>query len=61
VYVNERNVIDFIASAIATIHWTARRPFDSSLNVAKAQEIFNNKLTALDEGLRVLSRKNLLL
>lgn len=33
------------------IQWIARRPFDSSLNVAKAQEIFNNKPSSLDEAL----------
>jgi len=33
------------------IHWKARRPFDSSLNVAKAQENFNNKPSTLDEAL----------
>lgn len=33
------------------INWIARRPFDSSLNVAKAQEILTNKPATLDEAL----------
>jgi dTDP-4-dehydrorhamnose reductase len=33
------------------IHWIARRPFDSSLNVAKAHEILTNKPAALNEAL----------
>ncbi len=33
------------------IHWIARRPFDSSLNVAKARESFNNKPSTLEEAL----------
>jgi dTDP-4-dehydrorhamnose reductase len=33
------------------IQWIARRPFDSSLNVAKAQKSFNNKPNTVDEAL----------
>ena len=33
------------------VHWIARRPFDSSLNVAKALGDFNNKPSTLDEAL----------
>jgi dTDP-4-dehydrorhamnose reductase len=33
------------------IHWIARRPFDSSLNVAKAHEILTNKPATLSEAL----------
>jgi len=32
-------------------NWTARRPYDSSLNVAKAQEMLTNKAATLDEAL----------
>jgi dTDP-4-dehydrorhamnose reductase len=37
------------------IRWIARRPFDSSLNVAKAQENFNNKPSTLDEALNAFA------
>lgn len=39
------------------IQWTAMRPFDSSLNVAKAQQIFNNKPSSLDEALDEFAAK----
>ena len=33
------------------VRWIAKRPFDSSLNVAKAKEAFNNKPSTLNEAL----------
>ena len=33
------------------VRWIAKRPFDSSLNVAKAQQALNNKPCALNEAL----------
>jgi len=33
------------------VRWVARRPFDSSLNVAKAQEVLNNNPSTLNEAL----------
>ncbi len=35
--------------------WVAKRPYDSSLNVAKAQEMLTNKPAALDEALDELA------
>jgi dTDP-4-dehydrorhamnose reductase len=39
------------------IGWVAKRPRDSSLNVAKAMEILNNKPVELDEALRQFARE----
>lgn len=38
------------------IHWIARRPFDSSLNVAKAQELLTHKPSTLNEALNEFAR-----
>ena len=38
-------------SKAEAVRWAARRPFDSSLNVAKAKEALKNKPSALNEAL----------